>query len=99
MDFNLICTDKAVGDLKAITKYLLQREPSAVQIVGEEIFKRIEVLQTFPDLGPRYPKPGGKYREILCFDYQIVYKVIHEEKRVEIMRIWHGSQDPKTFKP
>jgi toxin ParE1/3/4 len=98
MDSQIKWTEKAIGDLQAITKYLAEKEPSAVSIVGKELFKRIEILRNFPETGPRHPKPNGAYREIICFEYQIFYKVIHREKRVLITRVWHGKQNPKSVK-
>ena len=66
-------------------------------MLGDEIFRRIELLRTFPDMGPRYPEYAGKYREVICYLYQIFYKVNREDHAIEMMCIWHGSRDPHNL--
>ena len=61
------------------------------------IVDRIEVLQTFTDIGPRYPTRGGIHREVLCYDYRIFYRVDHEARVVYIARVWHGRQNPTSL--
>ena len=99
MDFKLIWTQRAISDLSAIVRYYLEDEKSveAAAKVGPAIVERVEILQTFPDIGPRYPRKDGVHREVLCFDYRIFYRVDRESRVVYIARIWHGSQDPASL--
>jgi plasmid stabilization system protein ParE len=95
MDFKLSWTERAVADLAEIVRYYRDDEKSveAAKKVGTAIIDRVEVLQTFPDIGPRYPKKDGVHREILCYDFRIFYRVEREARIVYIVRIWHGRQD------
>ena len=37
------------------------------------------------------------YREVLCYDYSIFYRVEREARLVHIARIWHGRQNPESL--
>jgi plasmid stabilization system protein ParE len=96
MDFKLIWTDRALDDLAEVVRHYREDEES-VEVacrVGAAIIDRVEVLQTFPDIGPRYPRKNGIHREVLCYDYRIFYRVDREARVVYIARVWHGRQDP-----
>ena len=58
MDFKLSWTELAVADLAEIIRYYREDEKSveAASKIGAAIIDRVEVLQTFPDIGRRYPK-------------------------------------------
>jgi len=54
----------------------------------------VEILATFPHIGPRYPRGRqSRVREIVCRRYRIFYRVIEERKVVEILTVWHGARD------
>lgn len=95
MDFKLIWTERALSDLEQVVRYYQedQKSPETAQRVGIEIVERVEVLKTFPDMGPLYPRKSGTHREILCYDFRIFYRADHESNVVYIARIWHGRQD------
>jgi plasmid stabilization system protein ParE len=95
MDFELIWTERALSDLEQAVRYYREDQKSieAALRVGAEIVERVEVLKSFPDIGPLYPKKSGIHREVLCFDYRIFYRVDRDAKIVYIARVWHGRQD------
>jgi len=99
MDFKLSWTERALADLAEIIRHYREDENSleAARKVGSAIIDRVEVLQTFPDIGPRYPRADGLHREVLCYDYRIFYRVDHDTHTVYIARIWHGRQDPLSL--
>ena len=99
MDFTLIWTESALSDLEAIIRYYREDRVAldAAEKVGREIIERVEILKSFPDIGPLYPKKSGIHREVLCYDYRIFYRADHEAKVVYIARIWHGKQDIRTL--
>lgn len=99
MDFKLIWTDRALDDLAEIVRHYREDERSveAARKVGSAIVERVEVLQSFPDIGPHYPRSGGMHREVLCCDYRIFYRVDHEARSVYVARVWHGRQDPASL--
>jgi plasmid stabilization system protein ParE len=99
MDLKLIWTERALADLTEIVRHYQEDEKSmeAARKVGLAILERVEILQTFPDVGPRYPRKDGAHREVLCYDYRIFYRVDRDARIIHIARIWHGRQDPSSL--
>ena len=99
MDFKLSWTDRALADLEELVRHYREDEGSveAAKKVGTAIMDRVEILQSFPDIGPRYPRRDGIHREVLCHDYRIFYRVDHDTRVVYIARVWHGRQDPASL--
>jgi plasmid stabilization system protein ParE len=93
MDFNIVWTEPAIADLDAILAYVAQQRPSSVEKVRDMIFAHVEILGTFPFIGPRYERDRrGRTREIVCQPYRILYRVIEDSSRVEILTIRHGAR-------
>jgi plasmid stabilization system protein ParE len=94
MDFEVRWTTTAADDFQAIFTYLEEIDPHAAEKHGKSILDHIELLRTFPRIGPRYKKrPRGEIREILCGKYRIFYRVHERSRYVEILRIFHGSRE------
>lgn len=94
MDYQVIWTEPAVADLQAITAYIARRSPTAAERVGSAILRHVEILCTFPYIGPVYPRSrSGAIREILCKKHRIFYRVNEADKQVLILTVWHGSRD------
>jgi toxin ParE1/3/4 len=97
MDFQVVWTEPAVADLEAITRHIATQSPTAADRVGNSILEHVEILRSFPFIGPVYPSdPRETTREIVCMKYRIFYRVNEEQKQVEILTVWHGSrQEPE----
>ncbi len=76
MDFSLIWTERALADLEAVITYYREETKSveAAARIGYEIIDRVEILKSFPDIGPLYPRKSGIHREVHCHDYRIFYR-------------------------
>ncbi|MGO8764639.1 MAG: type II toxin-antitoxin system RelE/ParE family toxin [Limisphaerales bacterium] len=99
MDFKIIWTDSAVADLKEICDYISHDNPSASEKVGRGILLHIKILETFPFIGPAYPRrTDGPIREIVCGNYRIFYEVTELPKAVHVLRVWHGARGEPNFK-
>ena len=96
MAFELIWSEPAVADLDSILNQLARTKLESALETGEAITRTVEVLRSFPRIGPFYLKdPRRIIREIACGKYRIFYKVNDEEQRVEILTIWHSArQEP-----
>jgi len=68
MDFKLNWTERALADLAEIIRFYREEENSVAAAikVGTAIMDRVEVLQSFPDIGLRFPRKDGVYREVHC---------------------------------
>ncbi len=98
MDFKVIWTETALADLEAIVTYIAQTDPSAAERLGNTIIDHVNVLRTFPRIGPRYSKAGhGRVREILCGKYRVFYQIDDQLKSVNILKICHGARDEPEF--
>lgn len=56
MDWQVIWSDAAITDLKPICDYIAARDVAAVQKVGQGILDHIRLPESFPFIGPCYPK-------------------------------------------
>lgn len=98
MDFKVIWTDPAIENLREITAYISRDNRDAAEKFGNDLFRHVEVLESFPYIGPYYPRGGkGRNREIVFRNYRIFYRVNEEQKLVEILAVWHGARNDSTF--
>jgi toxin ParE1/3/4 len=83
---------------KTFALTIANEDPDAAQRVGEDILKHVEVLATFPFIGPKYFRSSSdRVREIVCRSYRIFYRVTEERALVEVLTIWHGARGTPTI--
>jgi addiction module RelE/StbE family toxin len=98
MDFKVIWTDSAIADLKDICDHITRDNPTAAEKTGRGILNHVKILETFPLIGPAYPRgSGGMIREIVYAKYRIFYEVTQESKVVHVLRVWHGARREPNF--
>ena len=94
MDYTVILSPKAMGDLETIVKYIALSNPVAARKVGQNLLKKTKELGQFPFKGQKVPEfNSSDIRQIILKPYRIVYRVEEERKRVSIARFWYSSQD------
>jgi addiction module RelE/StbE family toxin len=100
MDFKVIWTDSAIADLKSICDYIAEDNPRAAAKTGRGILNHVRILQSFPFIGPAYPRrSSGLIREIVHGNYRIFYEIVSEPQVVHILRIWHGARGEPPVHP
>jgi plasmid stabilization system protein ParE len=82
-------TTEASQQFVNAVRHIQKDNLSAAQIVAQAVVDRIEKLATFPSLG-RLGEVKGT-RELVGPPYVVVYRFTDEI--VEILHIWHGTQD------
>ncbi len=98
MDYKLDWSLRARADLREIVSIIAADRPSAVAGWGEDLFRHVEVLASFPLIGPVIPQVSlFPTRRIVFGDYLIFYRVHQEPKRVELLTIWHGARGLPDF--
>ena len=98
MDFEVIWTEPAVVDLEEILTFVAERSAHAAETLRDSILKHVEVLGTFPSIGPIYTRDrDGGTREIVCRQYRVFYRVDEVARRVEILTVWHGARAVPEF--
>jgi len=93
MGFKIIWTDSAVSDLEDVFHYIAQDNPEAARRVAQEVVDHVAILESFPFIGPTYPRgSSGSLRHIVVRYYRIFYDVNESRQSVEILHIWHGAR-------
>lgn len=97
MDWEVVWTEPAVADLEQIVRTAVGHSPVAAETLRAELLESVEVLVRFPLIGPTYERDRtGRTREILCRQYRIFYRAIEEQRRVEVLTLWHSARrEPK----
>jgi toxin ParE1/3/4 len=96
MAHQIVWAEPAIADLDIITAYVARRNVDAAERLRTAILDHVEILSTFPFIGPTYARDRqGTTREIICGLYRIFYRVLEDVSRVEILCVWHGArQEP-----
>ncbi len=98
MDFKVIWSETAITDFKEICDYIATRNAVAALQVGRGVMDHVNLLGTFPFIGPAYPRStNGTLREIVFRNYRIFYDVSEHDRKVEILHIRHGAREEPDF--
>lgn len=84
----------ALEDLRAIVRYIGQDNPTRAKSFGKELRDKTKPLAHYPVLG-RKGRPGLPewLRELVVHpNYIIFYRVLDEQRTVEILRVKHAAQ-------
>lgn len=81
---------KARQDLQSAEDYIALDDPAAATKVSGTIRDAIASLQRFPDAGRPGHRPGLRELVIAVYPYVVRYRV--QEDRIQILRIFHTSQ-------
>jgi toxin ParE1/3/4 len=93
MGWKVIIAPSAQADLESIVRFIARQNPDAAARVGYELVVRAESLAVFPQMGRVVPEfQREDLREIICRTYRIIHRVRHEQRRIEIVRFWHGAR-------
>lgn len=93
MGWQVIIAPSARSDLADIVRYIAQHNSDAAARLGYELISRAENLAQFPEIGrmvPEFRQPD--LREIICRSYRIIYRLKRDDKRIQIVRFWHGAR-------
>jgi len=88
-------TDKAVGDLIRLRRFIEEHDPQAANQMAARLMEGIALLRGQPQLGHPVvlaPDPES-IRDLVLRDYIVRYAVT--SKRILILRIWHHREDWK----
>ncbi len=81
----------ALADLTRIVSYIAAENPIAARQVGREILLAGDGLAVFPRRCKLGRVPGT--RELVTVSPYIIVYAGDDSDRVQIVRIWHGSQN------
>jgi addiction module RelE/StbE family toxin len=88
-------TETAKNDLQQIYNYIAENSVFYADKVVDELFERVQMIETFPEMGRIVPEINCKNtREVFHYSYRVMYHV--SEEHIYITQITHMAQD---FKP
>lgn len=94
MDYTVILSPKAVGDLEAIVRYIALANPSAARQVGKGLLEKTKELSQFPFRGQKVSEfDTPDVRQLTLKPYRVIYRIEEDKKRISIARFWHSSQE------
>jgi len=80
-------------DLRELAVYIAESRPVAAGRFVRQVFRLAGQLADFPESGrivPEFDDPN--LRELIRRPCRIVYRVKHQERIVEIVRVWHAAR-------
>jgi toxin ParE1/3/4 len=94
MDYAVILSPKAVGDLEKIVRYIALNNPEAARKVGQNLLDKTKELSQFPFKGQKVLEfDNADIQQVILKPYRIVYRVEEDLKRISIARFWHSAQE------
>lgn len=88
----VIWSPRALDDLQQGFYFISDESPRRAHGWLEQVFRQIERLSHFPEIGHPIPELGkrSKYRQIVVGNYRVFHEV--RKKKVFIFRILHNRQ-------
>lgn len=92
-------TEQAQSDLDAIIEYYERvGADDFAEVFEEKVIEKIRPLEQFPRMGRIVPEIGDEaIREVLYRNYRIVYVVDRDDEEVDVLTIFHSSQQFGTL--
>lgn len=97
MDYQVILSPLAIDDLERIVRYVASHDPKAAERLGNRLLDHAEKLRELPQRGASVRSRPG-VRKLLLWPYLIFYRVNEQGRSVEVLRFWHGAQDPEHLR-
>ena len=91
MGWRIVFAPQAHARLEEVVRFIAQNDPPAAIRLGDYLVDRAESLAQFPELGTPYGRRQN-VRRLLCKPYLIYYRLIPEERVIEIMDFWHSAR-------
>ena len=93
MGYQVALSPSARRDLQSIVRYIALDAPGRAVAFGQLLIDGTKKLAEFPELGRTVPEfADHAIREIVIRSYRVVYRVDHQDRRVDVIRFWHGAR-------
>lgn len=97
MKWSLRRTEKAVDDLTDIHDYIALDNPVAAERLVLSLLEMFDKTVDYPEIGRAADEIRQGYRLLTRGNYLMIYRVLPEEKTVELLRVVHGARDWPTL--
>ena len=93
MAYRVVWSPLSRDDLREIVRFIAADDQDRALSFGYRLISRTDQLQDHPESGRKVPELNNPLiRELILRPYRIVYRVDHERRSVEIVRVWHGAR-------
>lgn len=96
MDFKVVYQPLALDDLEAIVRHIAEKDLLAANRLGMSLLDRAEALAQFPERGSNVRRRPG-VKKLVRAPYLIFYRVDNARRCVDVLRFWHGAQNPRSL--
>jgi|SRR5659263_188566 len=87
-------TEKASGDLEAIHEYIARQSKVYASRFIKSLISAPIKLETMPLCGRIVPElESYGIRDIVYYNYRIVYRIIEPDSNIEILAVMHGARE------
>jgi toxin ParE1/3/4 len=87
-------TEKASSNLYDIFDYIAKDSEVYAAYFVKSLINTAKKIETFPLIGRNVPElTGTNFRELIYKNYRIVYRILEENKGIEIIAVVHAARD------
>ncbi len=90
-------TQEAKSWLKDIHEYIAQDNKNIADKVVKEIYNKVQILATFPQIGYLYPNEENLEIRILLYGHYRIAYLIKDEKSISVLGVFHGALDIQRY--
>jgi len=90
-------TEEAKFWLKDIHDYIAQDNKRIAKKITKEIYNKVQILATFPQIGYVYPNDDDLEIRILLYGHYRIAYLIKDENSVSILGVFHGALDIQRY--
>ena len=94
MDFKVIYQPLALEDLEGIVRHVAEKDSQAANRLGMSLLDQAETLAHFPERGSNVRRRPG-VKKLVRSPYLIFYRLDEARRCVDVLRFWHGAQNPR----
>ena len=90
-------TDEAKFWLKDIHDYIAEDNKRVASKITKEIYNKVQILATFPQIGYMYPNDRDLEIRILLYGHYRIAYLIKNTNTISVLGIFHGSLDIQRY--
>ena len=90
-------TEEAVSWLKDIHDYITEDNKRIATKITKEIYNKVQILTTFPQIGYVYPNDNELEIRILLYGHYRIAYLIKDENTISVLGVFHGALDIQRY--
>lgn len=94
---NINWTNESQFWLKEIFDYIAEDNKKMAQKVISEIYEKVQILKTFPNIGYKYFENSEEDIRILLYGHYRIAYFVKDDKNIDILGVFHGSLDIQRY--